>query len=379
MSLRSFVVLRLSSPLMMTMFRCSHVLANTPDYGPSYCATHKGSRSDHDFDDDPNQRGFEADRPWCDVNDGWSCTPFYYRPYITNNIMKFDNAGSDPEWCSFDEIVALAGNPFSTTKAWRAFDENGAPVGDHFWLFHACDGAGIMEDCVGDIKFVEKLGTALASADDPTAEILCYDFETESQFPMNQIDAIRPNNARIQCNYKHPGLNTIYNDVMIGTNYQWYINPGQTIWDATCTPEQCDGYFGSAASGGGDQELLDLLNGLTNPFDTDAFFAALYPWVCGIVDENGNDETNGQLNQEGVANVKCWWDNEPEDDGKTPFVEVYFWRFKDDGGLDMFGYQLQWDTWNGINDKWGPKMVGMADCSPCMLYTCSNNECPFYV
>jgi hypothetical protein len=381
MRLRSIGALRsLSFSVMMTSLCYSHVGANTDGDDPAYCSWHKGSRNEHDFENDPNGRGFEAEQPWCDVKDGWSCTPFYYRPYVTNNIEKFYNDGNDPDWCTSDEIVTLAGNSFQTTKAWRAFDEGGTAVGDHFWLFHGCDGAGIMEDCVGDVKFVEKLGAALASGDDPGAQILCYDLETDDTFPMSEIDAKRPDNARVQCNYKHPGLNTIYDKAMIGTNYFWYVQGGQSIWEAVCSddPDNCEGYFGSAASGGGDQELLDLLNGLTNPFDGPAFLAALYPWVCGIVDADGNDGTGAAFNQEGVPNVKCWWDNEPEGDGKTPFVEVYFFRFKDDGeGLDMYGYQLEWGTWNGINDKSNPRMDPLPDCNPCNLYPCNNNECPW--
>ena len=35
------------------------------------------------------------------------------------------------------------------------YDDNGTYADNSFFVFHACDGAGVMQDCMGDIKYIE--------------------------------------------------------------------------------------------------------------------------------------------------------------------------------------------------------------------------------
>ena len=69
---------------------------------------------------------------------------------------KYKNGGVDEDWCSNDPWTqVLTGNGFKTDRGWTYWDDNGTYPDSSFWVFHACDGAGLMPDCLGDIKYVE--------------------------------------------------------------------------------------------------------------------------------------------------------------------------------------------------------------------------------
>ena len=69
---------------------------------------------------------------------------------------KYKNGGVDEDWCSNDPWTqVLTGNGFKTDRAWSYYDDNGTYADNSFFVFHACDGAGVMQDCMGDIKYIE--------------------------------------------------------------------------------------------------------------------------------------------------------------------------------------------------------------------------------
>ena len=306
-----------------------------------YCSNHQGSRPDDMYWNDPNHYGFEAyPNPWCKGNDGdLSCTPFYYKPWTWENAMKNKLGGQDPQWC-YDEPGATligagnSGNVFTTTRAWAHFTD-GKLDDKFFYVFHGCDGAGIMHDCEGDIKYVERIGPVSGDQNN----LLCEDGFTVKEIPN------APYNPRRRCEFRHPGLGKVYSDYAAGSE-----------WDTYRANERIPEYkFKSAHSGSWSPDVINALNEVaTNPFNEDnAIGFMIFPWVCTTVcgvGKKGCDDTNKVFNSEDVENVKCYWDNERGDDG-TPLVQLFWGIVRNDGEkpyLDMKGW---------IYDKNQKKMV----------------------
>merc|ERR1712207_15967 len=82
----------------------------------------------------------------------------------------------------------------------------------NFFVFHGCDGAGIMPDCVGDIKYVERIGPISGDQNN----LLCEDGFTVKEIPN------APYNPRRRCEFRHPGLGKVYSDYAAGSEWDTY-------------------------------------------------------------------------------------------------------------------------------------------------------------
>jgi len=294
-----------------------------------YCSWNPGSRDAAAFDD-PQGNGFEAANPWCGNDGDLSCTPFYYKPWTYENAMKSQSGGQDPDWCDTEPGNTLTGNAFGTNRAWAHFGDDGNLDDNSFFVFHGCDGAGEMPDCVGDVKYVERIG----QISDDQDNLWCEDGITIQDIPTAD------ENPRRKCNFRHPGLGKVYADYTAGSAWNTYGANDRISEDE----------FQSAASGGWSQEVQDALNEVAyNPFqEDDAIGFMIFPWVCTTVcgvGQEGCDDTNQVFNTEGVENVKCYWDNEPGDDG-TPPVQLFWAVAQNDGEkpyLDMKGWYYDGD------------------------------------
>merc|ERR1711977_136757 len=294
-----------------------------------YCSWNPGSRVGDDAAafDDPNHYGFESPDPWCGNDGDLSCTPFYYKLWTYENFMKYQSGGQDPDWCDTEPGNTLTGNAFGTNRAWAHF-KDGKLDDNSFFVFHGRDGAGEMPDCVGDVKYVERIGPI--SGDQNT--LWCEDGITVNEIPN------APYNPRRRCEFRHPGLGKVYSDYAAGSSWNTY-GANDRI------PEED---FKSAASGGWSPEVINALNEVAyNPFQEDnAIGFMIFPWVCTTVcgvGKKGCDDTNKVFNTEGVENVKCYWDNERGDDG-TPLVQLYWGIVRNDGEkpyLDMKGWYYE--------------------------------------
>ena len=301
-----------------------------------YCSWNPGSRVDDNAAAfaDPQGNGFESPDPWCGNDGDLSCTPFYYKPWTYENFMKYQSGGQDPDWCDTEPGNTLTGNAFGTTRAWAHFKDK--KLDDtNFFVFHGCDGAGIMPDCVGDVKYVERIGPISGDQNN----LWCEDGITVKEIPN------APYNPRRRCEFRHPGLGKVYSDYAAGSE-----------WNTYRANERIPEYkFKSAHSGSWSPDVINALNEVaTNPFNEDnAIGFMIFPWVCTTVcgvGKKGCDDTNKVFNSEDVENVKCYWDNERGDDG-TPLVQLFWGIVRNDGEkpyLDMKGW---------IYDKNQKKMV----------------------
>lgn len=78
-----------------------------------------------------------------------------------------------------------------------------------YWVFHGCDGAGIMPDCKGDILFVEHF---YGWAKDQS-KVWCKSRITIAQVASRTNDQ---NSNHEQCQFKHPGTGHIYENYEAG-------------------------------------------------------------------------------------------------------------------------------------------------------------------
>lgn len=115
---------------------------------------------------------------WCDPTKELTCTPYNYRPFSYN--LQHGNI------CNGEVFDLLTGSR-SDARAWAYFDSTGKASSGDFFVFHACDGAGLQSDCKGDIKYVEH-------------------FAGRAQGNSCQQDPKTSSNMRNYCKFKHPGL-----------------------------------------------------------------------------------------------------------------------------------------------------------------------------
>merc|ERR1712048_916022 len=199
------------------------------DEDPPTCAD--GINSDNCF-----ECANAADDYWCGDNEdpAWqmSCTPFQYRPMSYNNAQGLD------EWCSYsddpkndpdadiwatlayDDTKNEAGDatpwPYPGVRAWAAqFNNDCSQAGGNsdYWVFHACDGAGIQGgDCAGDIKYVERFG-------------FTYDGDMEDFEYCNYDGQPTSYDDRKYCKFVHPGTNKVYEEYKAG--WTGTVNKGE--------------------------------------------------------------------------------------------------------------------------------------------------------
>jgi len=312
--------------------------------------------------------GPEAPKPWCggtsDPNTELSCSPFNYRPWTTNNNFKRANNGKDPQYCTDSDVVnTLAGGPFNTTRAWMFFKDNRGSRDSNYWVFHGCDGAGIMPDCKGDIFYVERIFER--SQDQST--VWCQGTNGGSNITLSQVPQHAHENGadRRQCQFKHPGTGTVYKNYEAG------------VWGWNLTSIRDDMVASAAAKEEGREwgyNVQSIVQGVKTPFGSPAIVMVTYPWVC--TGAGGKDDPTGLFTNPRTPGAKCYWDNEPLTDGKggngyPPQIQVYWMKLGKDGAKDfltVYGYYL--DT-NGV-----PSMKRMNNGQSWRLYPC-HGECPW--
>ena len=296
----------------------------------------------------------EAPNPYCGGGQlgpagELSCSPFQYRPWTYNN------ENGPPNWCNDPKVSTLAGGAFDTTRAWMHFKDSQGTQDSSYWVFHGCDGAGIMPDCRGDVKFVERIYEP--SPDQSTVH--CQGDITLDQVPARRND---PGSARRQCNFKHPGTGTIY------SNYE----AGNWSWGESRVPNWM---VASGASGGWGQNVGQIVAGVPNPFGQPAIVMVTYPWVCTGV--GSGDNQKGLFSNPVTPGAKCYWDNEPLTDGRggrgyPPQIQLYWMRLDKDGNKDRLTVQGYY-----LSSAGGPQMVPMNGGSAWTLYPCERGECPW--
>jgi len=317
---------------------------------------------------------FQDDQPWCGGDDDpanqMSCTPFQYRPMSFNNKANKDGPQID-EYCSYqsDDIWATlafddtlngwdsSGNPAPWpnpgVRAWAAqFNGDCSQAGGNsdYWVFHACDGAGIQGgDCRGDIKYVERFGWNY-NGDKEDFEYCNYDGQPTSY------------DDRMYCRFVHPGTNKVYEEYKSGWTGSTNDNE-DTFWAAQGLPT-VEGTFQSAATGGwhDDSPLMQTLSnfpdwayGNEHPYTwTGKWFSfTMYAWRASWI---GDDHDNNNLSWPTIAengwkvyadNESCGEDGDDNCAGAPPEVDFILGglTWEDDGTA-----KLVFDMWRSDKD-----------------------------
>lgn len=128
-------------------------------------------------------------------------------------------------YCQSKQAVEFSGP--NAASVWQA---QGA---DDFWVFHGCDGAGVMQDCFGGNSLVEHY---LGKADAVTEPNRC-DFQPTDCFNPNNYDACWCPHTR--SSFVHPGTSGKY-WVDFG-QYSWCSETTDGSWDGQWPDQMADG------------------------------------------------------------------------------------------------------------------------------------------
>jgi hypothetical protein len=233
---------------------------------------------------------------------GSDCSPFNYKPYVQSY------SGYGPlSWTRYNPATGYYDN--KSQQVWATCNEGDKSQCDGYWVFHSGDGAGIEDDCVGDISYTERMGRRLGVAEDTTARSLqswC------------RSDKNGRTNSPI-CFFVHPGSKEYYSDYAAG-----WISYGNGGWGTLS-----ESSMASAASGGWNKtvqkSIMDLINDTNqNPWANDASNIQLiiFPWVCARDGrKDGNNFSYPTLTEQ--QGHKCYADNEPGSNGWPPVMEIY--------------------------------------------------------
>jgi len=335
---------------------------------------------------DPDQCYTELTDPKCggttDPSIEMVCSPVSYRP-LTFNSQKLGSPVTD---CgnegSYLGIMAngqdFEGGTDPTWKNVRAWagDFSGKGNLDYF-VFHGCDGAGIQSDCLGDIKYIERIEYRYNSDsdsdwphEDGKPDIVDGQVVLDGnvqKFIDTFPDGICGNfdsgkDTRNYCKFVHPGTELVHSgyhggwwggdngaDTAFGSEGMGFIDTtGSWTWnDQDKTWENGDD-FGSAATGPWQgplkQNVQNILNsyGGWHPFtEGQTFSFMLFDWRCEDSDANTNLFSYPSI----ASNYHmCFVDNEPGDLGYPPHVEIYFGTLtKDSENKDCIKF-LRWDS-----------------------------------
>ena len=267
-----------------------------------------------------------------------SCTPFAYKPWSFNNKNGLGETNKN-SFCTSKIVKDVAGGPYQS-QAWM-YNKGDGTKDTSYWVFHGCDGAGIMPDCKGDVLFLERFYGW--SKDQST--VWCQGENGGNSITINQVASRTsdPNSNRRQCQFKHPGTGHIYENYEAGI-WQW----GKQFDIDT---------FRSAATGKWSQRAENAVFSVQNPFPNGetVLYMMTFPWVCTGI--GGGDATNGLFTQTNTPGVKCYWDNESgasstlPDRERGPYwppqMNLYWMNLKTDNGnkyLDVRGYTLNNNT-----------------------------------
>lgn len=293
-----------------------------------------------------------------DVEAQRSCTPFMYKPYVS------DYAGFGPvsqPQLRWDQATGYASNPRRDHRVWASYGSDSKRNSDDYWIFHSGDGAGIEDDCLGDIFYIERIGrmAGVASKDQ------------ERTLNNGWCDSTKNNRTQSPvCRFVHPGTQNYYDDYYSG----WACEAG-----ADCGPLNPKAF----QSGGGGNirrwnpqiqtNVLNLLNNANyNPWKDDPknMQFMLFPWVCAYdPNKNGNNFSYPTLTES--SQYKCYADNEALG-GWPPLIEIYsMLPTTDSSGKEILqGIKWVYDLQTGRDLE--PRLVtenGFA------LYPCTDGEC----
>jgi hypothetical protein len=227
-----------------------------------------------------------------------SCTPF---PAKSKGIPPYQWAG----FCNNSDLVKYAGSS-SGAKAWQS---DGA---DDYWVFHGCDGAGLMDDCMGGKTYVEQFGPY-----------------SNEQTPWNIHQCSGGWERHCTQPFVHPGTGKVYD----------WLNAGQLTYGGGKWPDQVVNKPWWNSMGLPDTDQLDNGPGTA--------FAIMYPWVCNYSDDNKLGWLWGQHTPYGdnTYKTKCYYDNEPWDNDHChsvvtpPIWQAYKFHY-DDSTQVITGWKL---------------------------------------
>ena len=212
------------------------------------------------------------------------------------------------DYCNADVLAKYAGSS-KGAKAWQS------PGADNYWVFHGCDGAGLMDDCMGGSTYVEQFGPY-----------------SNEQLPLTLHECSGGWESHCTQPFAHPGTDKVYDWYNAGQlTYAGGKWPDQTVpkpwWDNMGLPD------------------TDQLGGN----DPGVAFVVLYPWVCGYNDPSQEDVSwlwgNHKPYGDKTYETKCWYDNEPWDNdhfhGTTipPIWQAYKFYY-DDASNTISGWML---------------------------------------
>lgn len=199
----------------------------------------------------------------------------------------------DAPYCTIQEVYEFAG-PKGLAQAWVSPDQPNN-INKNYWVFHGCDGTGLMMgDCGGGTFHIEQFGPLATGAREPLA------------LPPVCIGNPDPACAHTRPQaYQHPGTRRLY---------EWFNVGMWTTGEDNKWPDQKGvGSDGEkpwwAAMGIPDIPELGPVPGRTA-------FTVMFPWVCNYAP--GGDDWSwfwADMRPFGNAtrNVKCYADNEPWD------------------------------------------------------------------
>lgn len=246
-----------------------------------------------------------------------ACTPFNFKPFLNAQTDYCKREGGFP--VAADSIDASVQDQH---KVWRAPDEDG------YWVFHACDGAGIQgSDCNGDTYYAEYIsGIKPDSQPEPEKDCdlgtnVCNDLETEGSEGSQQTPECRHN----KCSHYHTGLNQWHDykcgwwnqgtikdqDITAGTSSDWYEPSGwydTTFWDNLDQSTYAVGFvqlfdWVCHFQGSDDKKPCYGEGGTPIPCGQDPDFNSVQYY---------SDFPDGNINQVfgGNENMRCFCDNE---------------------------------------------------------------------
>lgn len=243
---------------------------------------------------------------------GLSCAPW---PVKTTH---FANA-TTVDWCDTSQIYNFAGRE---GKAMAWVDNSQDAANQNFWVFHGCDGAGLMMgDCLGDSYAVEQLGPFSTLAHPLPLPADC----AKSSDPW--CPHTRP------AAYQHPGT---------GRSYEW-LNGGMWTVGAPGVrwPDQ------TAGKPWWDNMGLPSIEQLGVAPEGEVGYVVMFPWVADYSPSQDWSWFWGDLRPFGEAtkHVKAYYDNEPWDNdhwhGTTvpPVWQAYkFW--KNNAAQQIWGWKV---------------------------------------
>ena len=281
------------------------------------------------------QNGLEPPTdPYCGGGGGFagdqiSCTAFPARANdkTTGKPLQTDGCVSDK-----DAIDELSGS--KQALAWASSPNDGG----NYWVIHGCDGAGLMNDNLGQNFYIEQF--FVYGSTDPTSQPLGYTVISQEQQSQPTVDCSKADILLCWLYHQpsvftHPGTSIVYSKYNAGmwTNgADWPDKAAGKIWMknmlgsniALPTPAAMKWKPTPGSSSEPEAALLwpEGMNDNTPP--AAEAFAIMYPWVCNGpfktedysafwgVDENWGKGNSVPFGKDSKY-INCYYDNEPWD------------------------------------------------------------------